>query len=96
MFDLIIFYIYKIFKFFVLIIPKPIIKIFLDGLASFIYLINKEHKAYAFSNLDFVYKDSISKEQKIDIVKNTYKTLVYNLYEFIQNQNNTFEDYKKK
>ena len=96
MFDLIIFYIYKIFKFFVLIIPKPIIKIFLDGLAFFIYLINKEHKTYAFDNLDFVYKDSLSKEKKIDIVKNTYKTLVYNLYEFIQNQNNTFEDYEKK
>jgi len=96
MFDLIIFYIYKIFKFFVLIIPKPIIKLFLDGLAYFIYLINKEHKKYAFSNLDFVYKDTLSKKEKTNIVKETYKTLVYNLYEFIQNQSYTLEDYEKK
>ena len=96
MLDFIIFYIYKIFKFFVLIIPTPIIKIFLDALASFIYLINKEHKKYAFANLDFVYKDKLSKEEKTSIVKDTYKTLVYNLYEFIQNQNNTLKDYEKK
>jgi len=96
MLDLIIFYIYKIFKFFVLIIPKPIIKIFLDALASFIYIINKEHKTYAFANLDFVYKDQLNHKQKIDIVKNTYKTLIYNLYEFIQNQTYTLKDYEKK
>ena len=96
MFDYFIFIIYKIFKFFVLIIPQSIIKIFLDILAKFIYLINKEHKKYAFANLDFVYKNKLTKQEKINIVKQTYKTLVYNLYEFIQNQTLELKDYEKK
>jgi len=96
MFDYFIFLIYKIFKFFVLIIPKPIIKFFLDILTTFIYFINKEHKKYAFANLDFVYENTISKEEKISIVKGTYKTLVYNLYDFILNQSLTLKGFDEK
>ncbi|HIP13724.1 MAG TPA: lipid A biosynthesis acyltransferase [Arcobacter sp.] len=96
MFDYFIFSIYKVFKFFILIIPKSIIKIFLDGLSKFIYLINAEHKRYAFANLDFVLKNTISKDEKKDIVKNTYKNLVYNLYDFIENQTLDLVGFEKK
>ncbi len=96
MIDYIIFIIYKIFKFLVLIIPSKIIKVFLDLLASFIYLINKEHKKYAFNNLDFVYKDILSNKEKILIVKKTYQTLVYNLYDFIINQKLTLKQFDEK
>jgi len=94
--DFILFSIYKIFKFFVLIIPKSIIKIFLDGFAYFIYLINFEHKKYAFANLDFVYKNRLTNKEKKQIVKDTYKTLVYNLYDFIQNQTLNLDGFEEK
>jgi len=96
MFDYFIFLIYKIFKFIILIIPKSIIKIFLDGLSSFIYFINKEHKKYAFANLDFVYGEELSKKEKTTIVKNTYTNLVYNLYDFIENQTLDLKGFENK
>ncbi len=85
MIDFILFSIYKVFKFIVLLFPKFLVKIFLDGLARFIYLINIEHKRYAKANLDLVYGDTINEDRKKDIIKNSYKNLVYNLYEFIEN-----------
>ena len=96
MFDYFIFFIFKIFKFFILIIPKSIIKLFLDALSRFIYLINIEHKRYAFANLDFALKDTISKDEKVKIVKNTYTNLVYNLYDFIENQTLDLIGFEKK
>ncbi|MGB5866758.1 MAG: lipid A biosynthesis acyltransferase, partial [Arcobacteraceae bacterium] len=86
MVDYILFLMYKIFKFIVLLLPKFFVKFFLDGLSFVIYFINKEHRRYAKTNLDFVYKDTISDERKTEIIKNCYKNLVYNLYEFIENQ----------
>ena len=71
-------------------------KIFLDGLASLIYLLNKEHKRYAKINLDFVYGNSISQNRKKKIIKNSYKNLIYNLYEFIENQTLDLEGFEKK
>ena len=84
MFDYFIFILFKTFKFIVLALPKFLVKIFLDGLASFIHLVNIEHKRYARINLDFVYGDTISKDRKQEIIKRTYTNLVYNLYEFGQ------------
>ena len=96
MIDYLLFIIYKIFKFIVLLIPHFFIKPFLDLLASLTYIFNKEHRGYAFANLDFVYGDSLTKQKKVSIVKNTYKTLFYNLYDFIENQTLDIEGFEKK
>lgn len=86
MIDYLLFLFYKAFQFILLILPKFLVKLFLDGLARFFFLVNKEHKRYAKANLDFVYKDSISEERKNEIIKNSYINLVYNIYEFVENQ----------
>ena len=96
MIDYLIFLLYKIFKFIVLLLPKSLVKIFLDGLSLFIYTINKEHKGYAKANLDFVYNDNINEDRKKEIIKNSYKNLIYNLYEFIENQSLDLEGFEKK
>ncbi|MCK5293861.1 MAG: lipid A biosynthesis acyltransferase [Arcobacteraceae bacterium] len=96
MVDYLVFSLYKVFKFIVLILPKSFIKIFLDILAYFIYLVNSEHKRYAFANLNFVYKDTISQDEKTQIVKDIYKTLVYNLYDFIENQTLDLQGFEDK
>lgn len=94
--DLLIFVLYKTLKFLFLLLPKFLVKFLLDRLASFAYLVNVEHKRYAKANLDFVYKDTISQERKNEIIKNSYKNLVYNLYELVENQSLDLKSLEKK
>ncbi len=94
--DYFLFLVYKLFKFIVLLLPKFLVKIFLDSLAYFIYIINIEHRRYARVNLDLVYKATLSEDRKKEIIKNSYKNLVYNLYEFIENPTLNLEALEKK
>ncbi len=96
MIDYLLFLLYKLFKFIVLLMPKFLVKLFLDGLWRLIYFVNLEHKKYAKANLDFVYKDTLSKKRKQEIIKNSYKNLVYNLYEFIENQTLDLAGFEEK
>lgn len=76
---------FKIFKFFVLMIPKKFAKMFLDCVAKAVYFFDLSHRKVCLANLDLVYGDSINFDKKIEITKNSYKNLIYNLYEFIEN-----------
>lgn len=96
MFDYLFFLLYKTFKFLILLTPKKVIKFFLDGLTSLAFILNKEHKRYAKANLDFVYGNGKTDEQKYAIIKESYRTLIYNLYEFIENQTLDLEGFEKK
>jgi Kdo2-lipid IVA lauroyltransferase/acyltransferase len=96
MINYLLFLLYKIFKFIVLILPKSLIKLFLDALAYLIYLLNIEHQKYTKANLDFVYQNRISEDRKIKIMKNSYKNLVYNLYEFVENQTLDLNGFESK
>jgi len=84
--DYILYVSYKLFKFIILLLPKTLVKLFLDGLSNLLYFFDKEHKKYAKANIDFVYGDKINEIEKNKIIKNSYRNLVYNLYEFIENQ----------
>lgn len=96
MLDYLLYLLYKFFKFIILLLPKKIVKLFLDGLTSLAYTFNKEHKAYAKANLDFVYGNKISEDEKYRIIKESYRTLIYNLYEFIENQTLDLSGFEKK
>ncbi|AXX92915.1 lipid A biosynthesis acyltransferase [Malaciobacter molluscorum LMG 25693] len=77
---------YNIFKFIILITPKFIAKQILIFIAYLANRFNKEHLHIANVNLDLVYGDSISKEKKDEIIFTSYKSLLFNLYEFVENQ----------
>ena len=96
MIDYLLYLIYKSFKFTTLLLPKKLIKLFLDAIVSLVYTFNKEHKKYAKANLDLVYGDKLDDNRKNEIIKNSYKYLVYNLYEFIENQTLTLDGFKEK
>lgn len=96
MLDYLVYFLFKFFKFIVLLLPKFLVKSFLDGLTSFIYLVDKEHKRYAKVNLDLVYKNQINEDEKYKIIKESYRNLVYNLYEFIENPTLNLEQLEKK
>ena len=76
---------YKGFKFVVLALPTKLIRYFLDIVVNIVYLVDIKHKKIAKANLDFVYENTIDEKRKYEIIKNSYKNLVYNLYEFIEN-----------
>lgn len=93
--DYLLYLLYKGFKSFVLLFPKKVVKHFLDGISAFAYLVNKEHKKYAKANIDFVYGHTLSEDRKNEIVKNSYKNLIYNLYGFIENQTLDLDGFEK-
>ncbi len=77
---------YKFFNFLFLAIPKPISKYILIGLAHLAYHLGFERRKICRANLDFVYGSTKTKEQKEEIIKKSYITLLFNMYEFIENQ----------
>ena len=95
-FDYFTFVFYKLFKFIVLLLPKFLVKIFLDTIVNFTYFISIRHNAKGKANLDLVYKDSISESKKLDILKSSYRNIIYNIYEFVENQTLTLQEFEKK
>ncbi len=90
------YYIYKIFQFFFRYTPNIIIKYFLLLLARLLFIFNKEHRFIADVNLDLAYKNRLTKEEKNDIVYKSYKSLMFNLFEYMENQYISKEDLLKK
>ena len=50
------------------------------------YLVSREHKKIAQANLKFAYDNTLSEEEKKSIIKTSYKSLLFNLFEFFENQ----------
>ncbi|WP_044418007.1 lipid A biosynthesis lauroyl acyltransferase [Halarcobacter anaerophilus] len=87
---------YNIFKYIIFYTPKNISKKILILVAKLAYKYNKEHKHIAKVNLDLAFGDSLSNEEKEKIIFNSYKSLVFNLYEFVENQSISKEQLLKK
>jgi KDO2-lipid IV(A) lauroyltransferase len=87
---------YNIFKYIILYTPKNISKKILILVAKLAYKYNKEHKHIAKVNLDLAFGNSLSSEEKEKIIFNSYKSLVFNLYEFVENQSISKENLLKK
>ena len=80
------YFLYILFKTIFQITPNFILKKVLQVLALLAYKFNKEHKHIAKVNLDLVFENKISYEEKNRIIKESYKSLLFNMYEFIENQ----------
>ncbi|OPX26661.1 MAG: hypothetical protein B1H07_03915 [Campylobacteraceae bacterium 4484_166] len=96
MVNFLLYLVYKIFKAIVLILPHSFAKIFLDGLSYFVYIVDTKHKYYAKANLNLVYQNSLNEKRKNQIIKNSYKNMIYNIYEFIQNPTLSLLELEKK
>ena len=80
------FYLYKSFQFLFKYIPNIVIKYILLLLAKLLYTFNKEHRHIADVNLDLAYHKTLTTNQKNKIVYNSYKSLMFNLFEYMENQ----------
>ena len=88
-----------LFKLFVLLVkytPRFITNAILNFFAFLAYKLDTHHKKIARVNLDLAYGDKMSVEGKRRIVKKCYKNLLYNLRDFVENQNITKEKLLKK
>jgi len=90
------YFLYIVFRFIFLVTPKFIMKKILQFLAFFAYKFNKKHKSIAKANLDLVYQNKIDEKRKEEIIYNSYKSLVFNMYEFMENQTISKEEMFKK
>lgn len=90
------YFLYKSFKIFFILIPNFILKPILILIAKLASKFNVEHINVALVNLDLVYGNSLNKEEKNKIIYESYKSLLFNMYEFIENQNISKENLFKK
>ncbi|MDX4062473.1 lipid A biosynthesis acyltransferase [Aliarcobacter skirrowii] len=77
---------YYIFLFLFFITPKFLMEKILKFLAFLAYKVDKKHLKIARANIDLVFKDSLTKSRKEEIIYNSYKSLCFNMYEHIENQ----------
>ncbi len=84
--DFFLYYLYLFLKFILLLLPKGFAKVFLIFLAKAFYYLNKKYNAISMANLNLVYENKISLEEKKRIILESYKSLLFNFYEFIENQ----------
>lgn len=84
--DYFILILYYIFLFLFFITPKFLMEKFLRFLAFLAYKVDKKHLKIARANIDLVFKDSLTKSRKEEIIYNSYKSLCFNMYEHIENQ----------
>lgn len=89
-------FLYNIFIFLFLITPKLLMEKILKFLTFWAYKVDKKHLKIARANLDLVYKDTISQKRKEEIIYNSYRSLVFNMYEFIENQTISKDELLKK
>lgn len=78
---------YCIFNFIFAVTPKPIIKRILELFAFLIYKLDRKRYKTALANLNLVFKETKSDTEKKSIIYESYKTLAFNIYELLENQN---------
>lgn len=83
---------YRLFKLLFLLAPKCVIRQILIFLANLAYRLGAKRRRIAKANLDLVYEDRISEEEKEEIIKKSYISLLFNMYEFIENQDASREE----
>lgn len=88
--------IFKTFKILVKYIPTPITNAILNALAYLAYKIDSRHKKIAKVNLDLAYANNMSNEEKKQIIKKCYKNLLYNMRDFVKNQDVTKKELLSK
>lgn len=78
------FKLFLLFEKFLMIMPKELRKNFFIFLSKVSYAISFKYKKVGFKNLDFVYQDKLSKKEKEDIVKYSFRNLLLNFLHLME------------
>ena len=90
--DYFVYYIYLFFKMLFVYTPNFILKPILKLLAKIVSKCSKKYKKIIDVNLDLAFDNKLLKEQKQKIAYESYKSLLFNMYEFVENQSATKEE----
>ncbi len=96
MLDYIYLFFFKLFVLLVKYIPRFITNGILNFFAYIAYKIDLRHKRIARVNLDLAYESEMKEDEKRRIIKKCYKNLLYNVRDFVENQNTTKENLLSK
>lgn len=77
-------------------LPKRVRKSFFTSLASIAYYASSRYRNIGFINLDFVYGDTISKEEKKEIIKYSFRNLLLNFLHLMELRHMSKEELEKK
>lgn len=79
-----------------MLLPKRLRKAFFTSLATLAYYISLRYRKIGFTNLDFIYGDKLTKEQKREIVKYSFRNLLLNFFHLMEFRHTPKEQLLKK
>ncbi len=78
------FYLFLAFEKFLMLFPQKLRESFFLTLAKIAYLFDTKHKKVIKQNLDFLFSDKLTKDERKDIAKSCYKTLALNFLQIVE------------
>lgn len=87
---------YRVFEFMINSFPKRLTKHILYFISLMIYYLGKKHYRISKINLDLAFGNSKTDLEKNKIIKHSLLNMVYNIYEFVILQNQSFNEMEKK
>lgn len=90
---------FKLFLFlekFLMLLPKHLRKAFFTSLSSIAYYLSGRYRKIGFINLDFIYGDKLTKEQKREIVKYSFRNLLLNFFHLMEIRHTPKDELIKK
>lgn len=79
-----------------MLLPKRLRKAFFTFLATLSYYLSGRYRKIGFINLDFIYGDKLTKEQKREIVKYSFRNLLLNFFHLMEFRHTPKEQLLKK
>ncbi|DAB27746.1 MAG: lipid A biosynthesis acyltransferase [Sulfurimonas sp. RIFOXYD12_FULL_33_39] len=67
-----------------MILPKKIRKYFFTTLATIAYYVSSKYRNIAYKNLDFIFENKIGKKEKDEIVRYSFKNLLFNFLHLME------------
>lgn len=81
---------------FLMILPKKLRKFFFISLATIAYYMSSRYRNVAYRNLDFTFDEKLTKEEKDEIVRYSFKNLLLNFMHLMEIRRISKEDLAKK
>ncbi|ABB44953.1 lipid A biosynthesis acyltransferase [Sulfurimonas denitrificans DSM 1251] len=81
---------------FLMLLPRKIRKKIFTSLAFIAYYASPRYRNIGFINLDFIYTETISKEEKKDIIKYSFRNLLLNFLHLMEMRHMSKEEFERK
>jgi len=88
--------VFLVFEKFLMLLPKSLRKVFFSSLATLGYLASARYRKVAYQNLDFLFGDELSIDEKKTIVKYSFKNLAFNFLHLLEIRHMTKDELEKK